>query len=101
MPSPNKYARPQNAHLRSVNSAFSGIAGLKLHLFIQPPNRMGMTNLLLVIPIMLYVSPCGLLLSQPLADILGDALDKAVDSLNGRPGVVWRCQEAVLILDIV
>ena len=29
-----------------VNSAFSGIASLKLDLFIQPPNRMGMTNLL-------------------------------------------------------
>ena len=29
-----------------VNSAFSGFASLKLHLFIQPPNKMGMTNLL-------------------------------------------------------
>ena len=29
-----------------VNSAFSGIAGLKLHLFIQPLGKTGMTNLL-------------------------------------------------------
>ena len=34
-----RYARPQNAHLRQVNSAFSGFASLKLHLFIQPPNK--------------------------------------------------------------
>ena len=29
-----------------VNSAFSGIASLKLHLFIQPLGKTGMTNLL-------------------------------------------------------
>ena len=35
-----------------VNSAFSGFAGLKLHLFIQPPtNKMGMANLILAIPL--------------------------------------------------
>ena len=41
MSSANKTARPQNAHLRRVNSAFSGFAGLKLHLFIQPHNKIG------------------------------------------------------------
>ncbi|MBQ8205380.1 MAG: hypothetical protein IJZ78_06135, partial [Alistipes sp.] len=55
MPSPNKYARPQNAHLRKVNSAFSGIAGLKLHLFIQPHNKTGMTNLLFSHPPLVVV----------------------------------------------
>ena len=34
----NKFACPQNAHLRSVNSAFSGFASLKLHLLIHSPN---------------------------------------------------------------
>ncbi|MBP3497624.1 MAG: hypothetical protein J6K33_07310, partial [Alistipes sp.] len=37
------YACPQNAHLRQVNSAFSGFASLKIHLFIQPPNKMWVT----------------------------------------------------------
>jgi len=30
---------------------FFALASLKQYLFIQPPNRMGMTNLLFVIPI--------------------------------------------------
>ncbi len=34
-PSNNKLACPGNAHLRSVNSTFSGFASLKLHLFIH------------------------------------------------------------------
>ena len=47
MSSANKTARPPNAHLRRVNSAFSGFAGLKLHLFIQSHfTKMGMANLL-------------------------------------------------------
>ena len=33
-----------------VNSAFSGFASLKLHLFIQPPKAKGMAKLLLAIP---------------------------------------------------
>ena len=36
-----------------VNSAFSGIASLKLHLFIQPPNKTWMTNLLFSHPLVL------------------------------------------------
>mgnify|MGYP006392705271 CR=1 FL=1 len=43
-PSDNKYARPQNPHLRLVNCGFSGFACLKLHLFIQPHDKMGMTK---------------------------------------------------------
>ena len=46
MSSVNKTARPQNAHLRRVNSAFSGFAGLKLHLFLQPHDKVGVANLL-------------------------------------------------------
>ena len=50
-PSDNKYARPQNAHLRLVNCAFSGFACLKLHLFIQPLNNMVMTKILFSHPL--------------------------------------------------
>ena len=32
---------PSNAHLRLVNSAFSGFASLKTALFIQPYNNVG------------------------------------------------------------
>jgi len=51
------YACPQNAHLRRVNSAFSGFASLEIPLVIQLLTKMGVSKNLLDTPYLCFTSP--------------------------------------------
>ena len=67
----------------SVNCGFSGFAGLKLHLFIQPLKRKEMTNLLFShLPQIITYRNQGLILLDNACPVASDIVAKAVVSIE-------------------
>ena len=78
-----------------VNSAFSGFASLKIHLFIQPPNKMWVTILLFSHPhfFVSIVKLCQLL------NLSGDTLKDLVDSAEAWNGNILALCAVVIGYD--